>query len=79
MRLHRYGNRSGDSGVVAYLIEGDGILVQFHSGDIYLYNAEKPGDAHVAEMQARAKAGRGLSTYISQHVSDNYAAKFPPL
>jgi hypothetical protein len=75
--MRRYADRSGESGVVAYEIRDDGILVRFRDGPVYLYNAEKPGPAHVAEMQARAQAGRGLSTYISQHVGDNYAEKWP--
>ena len=69
-----YGNLSSDSGVVAYEIGGDCIKVQFrHSGKLYVYDSGRPGLSHVQQMQSLAVAGRGLSTYISQHVKKNYS------
>ena len=43
----------------------------------YLYNADHPGPQHVAAMRRLAAAGDGLTTYVNQHVRDNYAAKLP--
>ncbi|MBB3835927.1 hypothetical protein FHR55_004191 [Xanthomonas arboricola] len=73
--LQRYGNRDGHSGVVAYALARDAIAVRFRSGETYVYTADSAGADVVATMQRLAKAGRGLSTYISQHVRDAYAGK----
>ena len=71
-----YGNRSGDSGVRAYALLADGIVVQFHAGALYFYGPGRPGAATVKQLKALAQQGRGLSTYISQHVAGNFEAKF---
>jgi hypothetical protein len=69
-----YSNLSGDSGVAAYEIGSDFIKVQFrHSTKLYIYDSAKPGSSHVQQMQRLAVAGRGLSTYISQHIKKNYS------
>jgi hypothetical protein len=47
-----------------------------HQPTIYEYDRARPGVRHVREMTARAKEGRGLATYISQHVGSNYARKW---
>ncbi|MBB4758172.1 hypothetical protein GGR74_003690 [Xanthomonas arboricola] len=70
-----YGNRQGHSGVVAYAVADDAIAVRFRSGETYVYTAASAGADVVATMQRLAKAGRGLSTYISQSVRDAYAGK----
>jgi hypothetical protein len=75
MKLQRYARRHGDSGVVAYAIGPRGIAVQFMDGAVYVYDVERPGRAHVTEMKRLARAGEGLSTYISRFVRDNYAKK----
>jgi len=73
--MQRYGNQSRESGVVAYDIDAGQIIVQFTNGDRYLYTEDSAGAANIARMQALAKAGRGLSSFISQHVHDRYARK----
>ena len=73
--MQRYGNQSRESGVVAYDIDAGRIVVQFRNGDRYLYTEDSAGAANIATMQALARAGRGLSTFISQHVHDRYARK----
>jgi hypothetical protein len=73
--MQRYGNQSRESGVVAYDIDAGRIIVQFRNGDRYLYTEDSAGAANIATMQALARAGRGLSTFISQHVHDRYARK----
>ena len=75
--MQRYGNPSRESGVVAYDIDAGRIVVQFRNGDRYLYTEDSAGAANIATMQALARAGRGLSTFISQHVHDRYARKIP--
>jgi len=74
--MQRYANRSGHSGVVAYELGADSITVKFTGGDRYLYTEDSAGAVHIARMRELAESGRGLSTYISQHVRDRYARKF---
>jgi hypothetical protein len=73
--MQRYGNQSRESGVVAYDIDAGRIVVQFRNGDRYLYTEDSAGAANIATMQELARAGRGLSSFISQHVHDRYARK----
>jgi len=73
--MQRYGNHSGESGVAAYDIDAGQIVVQFRSGQRYLYTEDSAGAENIARMQELARAGRGLSSYISQHVHDGYARK----
>jgi len=73
--VQRYKNRSGESGVVAYDIDAGQIIVEFRNGERYLYTEDSAGAANVAQMQALAEAGHGLSSFISQHVHDRYARK----
>jgi hypothetical protein len=73
--MQRYGNHSRESGVVAYDIDAGQIIVQFRNGDRYLYTEDSAGAANIARMQELARAGRGLSSFISQHVHDRYARK----
>jgi len=73
--MQRYANRSGQSGVVAYELGADAITVKFTGGDRYLYTQDSAGAVHIARMRELAENGRGLSTYISQHVRDRYARK----
>ena len=74
--LQRYANRHGDSGVTAYAIDDDAIAVEFGHGPVYVYARRDIGARHFAALCAAAQAGRGLSTWISQHVQSHYAAHF---
>jgi hypothetical protein len=73
--MKRYRNLEGHSGVLAYDIRADAIAVKFAGGDVYNYTYARPGRTHVEEMKRLALAGRGLSTYISRHVREDYAAR----
>lgn len=73
--MERYRNLSGNSGVAAYAIGPDRIEVRFRDGPTYTYTYARPGRELVERMKALARAGRGLSTYISTVVKDRYAAK----
>lgn len=68
--LRPYANRSGDSGVTAFAERPDAIIVEFTGGAVYLYDSTCPGRVHVEHMRVLARSGRGLSSYISQHVTD---------
>jgi len=73
--MQLYGNFSGDSGVVAFDFESDSITVQFKNDTIYVYDSNRPGPSKVEVMKRLALEGRGLCTYISQHVRKNYARR----
>lgn len=73
--MERYKNLSGDSGVVAYTIGDDYIKLKFRGNGTYTYDHRVPGREHVEAMKRLAKAGRGLSTYVSLHVKARYASK----
>ena len=73
--MRRYANRSGKSGVAAYELGDDSIVIEFTGGARYLYTEDSAGAGHIARMRALAAAGRGLATYISRHVRERYARK----
>jgi hypothetical protein len=74
-RMKRYGNLSGDSGVIAYELGTATIVVQFQGGDKYEYTEQSAGVAVVATMRRLAESGRGLSAFMAQH-RPRYACKF---
>jgi hypothetical protein len=71
----RYKNLDSHSGVLAYEAGDDFIKVQFTGGMIYLYNNKVTGKHNIERMKVLAIRGRGLSTYISTVVKDQYAFK----
>lgn len=73
--MRRYKNLDGNSGVRAYSIQPDSITVQFADGASYLYTYASAGKSNIEEMKFLAENGRGLSTFISQHVHDAYREK----
>lgn len=73
--MQRYKNRSGDSGVVAYDIGEQSIVIEFRGGDRYLYTAASAGPANIVIMQRLATEGRGLCAFISKVVRKRYARK----
>jgi len=73
--MERYRDLTGDSGVLAYETGDDYIKIRFRGGDIYLYTNAITGQRNIEQMKRLAAKGRGLSTFISQHVKDRYAAK----
>ena len=74
--FRRYANRSGNSGVVAYEIGADSIIVEFVDGWKYLYTCESAGVDNVEHMKLLAARGQGLSGFISSDVRNGYAKKF---
>ncbi len=73
MSPERYRNLNGDSGVSHYAIGADFIAVQFQNATVYIYDGSRPGAHHVAQMKSLAEAGRGLGTYINQHIRGEYS------
>lgn len=75
--MERYLNLSGDSGVVAYEAEEYGIIVKFiGDGRTYRYSYASAGAENIEEMKRLAVAGRGLSTFIAEHVKHRYSSRF---
>ncbi|MGH7648758.1 MAG: hypothetical protein ACREND_11610 [Gemmatimonadaceae bacterium] len=75
--MEPYRNLSGNSGVEAFEIHDESIVVRFSGGPTYEYDYVQSGRVHVEQMKRLARAGRGLSTYISQHVRGAFARKAP--
>jgi hypothetical protein len=73
--MQPYRNLAGNSGVEAFDILRTGIVVRFVNGSTYLYDYHVPGRTQVEEMMRLARAGRGLSTYISK-LGAEYAKRF---
>lgn len=72
-----YQNLNGDSGVNAYEIGENNIIVKFNDGWCYVYNTSRCGASHIAKMQRLAEAGAGLSKFISSSgVREQYVAKY---
>lgn len=73
--MQPYKNSNRDTGVVAYEIVDDGIVVQFRDGRLYLYTIKSAGKLAIKQMKLLAKKGEGLTTYINQHVKERYERK----
>ena len=70
-----YGNSTGTSGVSAYEIQREAIVIEFRHGGKYVYDYNTTGREHVEEMKVLALEGRGLASYINKNVRERFAAK----
>ncbi|MFL6588282.1 MAG: hypothetical protein ACJ8GV_15560 [Luteimonas sp.] len=75
LRLQPYSNRHGDSGVRAWAATGDTLSVEFVDGAVYEYRLQDISPRLFTAACAAARAGRGLSSCISRHLRDRYAAR----
>ena len=74
--MEPYANLSGDSPIREFELGADFIQIRYRNDPhIYTYDRHRPGAEHVERMKVAAREGRGLATYISQHVKGNYASK----
>ena len=62
-----YANNNGQSGIVAYKVEGDAIHVRFKHGGTYVYRSADIGIGNFKELIRLAEAGEGLNSYINSH------------
>jgi len=76
--LTAYRNRGGDSGVAAYALLEDALIVRFDDGATYLYDHVRPGRHHVGRMKSLAMSGRGLNAYIRRYVREKHQAQLAP-
>ena len=65
--MENYKNLGNDSGVTAFEIGKDYILVQFKN-HTYEYNYITPGEVHTNNMKSLARRGKGLNGYINKYV-----------
>lgn len=70
-----YKDLGGNSGVLGYEAGSDFIRVKFYYSDVYTYTYAHTGKKHVEEMKRLAAKGKGLATYISRFVRDDYARR----
>ena len=70
-----YCDTHGDSGVSAFEVGYDFIIVRFTKGGMYLYNYSKTGSHHVNNMIRLARTGNGLNGYINLNAKYSYARK----
>ena len=73
--MERYANLNGNSGVDAYEIGSDRIVVSFDSGSVYEYTYSSAGRSNIEAMKSLAQAGRGLCSFIQRTVRKNYNRK----
>lgn len=74
--MQPYSNLNGDSGVLAYLLGDDYIIVQFKDGQytFYKYTYPSAGSSVVELLKSLAQQGRGLNSYISTN-KPGYSSK----
>ena len=71
--MERYRNSGGDSGVSAYEIGSDYIIVKFSgTAKTYRYSYRKAGQRHVENLKRLALSGSGLNSYINSYVKNLY-------
>lgn len=73
--MERYANASGNSGIIAYEIGENFILVQFQGGAIYKYTYSSTGQQAIENMKNLANQGSGLNSYISRFVKSAYSRR----
>ncbi len=69
----RYADIDRDSGVVAYMVTGDGIRVKFSDGSVYTYTRAS-ASGRVDTLIRLARSGDGLNAYLSRY-RPGYASK----
>ena len=62
-----YANNNGQSGIVAYKVEGSVIHVRFKHGGTYVYRSTDIGGDNFKELIRLAEKGQGLNSYINSH------------
>jgi len=65
--MQRYRNWSGTSGVRAFEIGPDYIVLQWASPKLYTYSYETIGERNVEEMKRLALKGSHLNKFINEH------------
>lgn len=70
--MQPYANLRGNSPIVGYEIESTRIRVMFKGGRIYSYSYSSADADKVEQMKHLARAGAGLSAFISRYARYAY-------
>jgi len=73
--MTQYANQDKNSGILAYEIADDSIMVQFSSGVTYLYTYTSAGSRNIEQMKQLAIEGRGLNSFIMKYVRTSYECR----
>ena len=73
--MEKYKGLSGNAGILAFSEGVDFIQLKFQDGSVYLYNYKSAGKQRVEQMKRLAKSGKGLTTFVNQHVREKYASR----
>jgi len=77
--MQRYRSRKSSTGVRAFEVHPTSIDIEFQDGRRYRYDYTSPGREKVEAMKHLALTGEGLTTFINQHVREDYALRLPRL
>lgn len=77
LAMQPYRNLDGHSGIEAFALADDEIIVRFRTGEhrIYGYNRASVGEARLQRMRQLAQQGAGLNRYINSDIGERYAWK----
>ncbi|MCP4457241.1 MAG: hypothetical protein GY816_04325 [Cytophagales bacterium] len=70
-----YKNLSGDSGIRAFKLNPSSCVIYFEDGSAFVYDEICPETKNLAAMKILASKGRGLNTFISRFVKENYSLR----
>lgn len=73
--MKKYRDIAGNSGVTAYESDDESIVVEFNHAAVYRYTYASAGKRTIEKMKRLANEGKGLSTYISRFVKENFESK----
>ncbi|WP_413519714.1 hypothetical protein [Psychrobacter glacincola] len=73
--MEKYRDIGGNSGISAYEVGDDFIIVRFKKGGMYLYNYSITGSSHVNKMVELARIGNGLNGYMNLNIEHASARK----
>jgi hypothetical protein len=73
--MQRYNGADRDSGIDAYEAGANYMRVRFIHGGTYVYTYRSAGRRHIDTMKLLAKSGKGLNTYINDHVRERFERK----
>ncbi len=70
--MEKYQDINGNSGISAFEIGSDYIIVTFKDGTSYKYSYQSAGRNNIEQMKRLARTGSGLNTFINQNVRKLY-------
>ena len=73
--MTKYKNLGGKSTVAAYELAKDYITVRFTTSAVLRFSNQITGAGNVRQMKSLAVAGKGLGTFITSKVENQFARK----